>query len=94
MSYDLLQELMDAKIASNSGANCGGTILPYPFQQGTPSFDVGEAFALVMTAFVAVAEVNLAVSASIPAPIVAALYHFFFAYVGFIGFEFPLILQP
>ncbi|KAI3514776.1 hypothetical protein L1887_13465 [Cichorium endivia] len=50
--------------------------LPYPFEQGTPSFDVGEAFALVMTAFVALAEVNLAMSASIPPPTVAALYHF------------------
>ncbi|KAI3779033.1 hypothetical protein L2E82_08472 [Cichorium intybus] len=54
--YDLLQELMDAKMASNSGANFGGIRFPYPFQQATPSFDVGEAFAMVMTAFVALAE--------------------------------------
>jgi hypothetical protein len=31
--------------------------VPYPFQWGTPSFDAGEAFAMMMAAFVALVEV-------------------------------------
>ena len=31
--------------------------VPYPFQWGTPSFDAGEAFAMMMTSFVALVEV-------------------------------------
>ncbi|KVH98947.1 Xanthine/uracil/vitamin C permease, partial [Cynara cardunculus var. scolymus] len=129
--------------------------VPYPFQWGAPSFDAGEAFAMMMTAFVALVEstggfiavsryasatplppsilsrgigwqgigillsglfgtvtgssVSIrrvvqisagfmiffsvlgkfgAVFASIPAPIVAALYCLFFAYVGSSGLSF------
>ncbi|CAA2956600.1 nucleobase-ascorbate transporter 6 [Olea europaea subsp. europaea] len=113
--------------------------VPYPFQWGGPSFDAGEAFAMMMAAFVALVEgvsillsglygtgngssvsienVGLlaltrvgsrrvvqisagfmiffsilgkfgAVFASIPAPIVAALYCLFFAYVGSAGISF------
>lgn len=31
--------------------------VPYPFQWGAPSFDAGEAFAMMMAAFVALVEV-------------------------------------
>ncbi|GER53159.1 xanthine/uracil permease family protein [Striga asiatica] len=124
--------------------------VPYPFQWGAPSFDAGEAFAMMMAAFVALVESTggfIAVSryasatplppsilsrgigwqsdenagllaltrvgsrrvvqisagfmiffsvlgkfgavfASIPAPIVAALYCLFFAYVGAAGLSF------
>ncbi|KAF5957439.1 hypothetical protein HYC85_004664 [Camellia sinensis] len=113
--------------------------IPYPFQWGPPSFDAGEAFAMMFTSFVALVEgigillsglfgtvngssVSIenagllaltrvgsrrvvqisaafmiffsilgkfgAVFASIPAPIVAALYCLFFAYVGSVGLSF------
>ncbi|KAI7747402.1 hypothetical protein M8C21_002323 [Ambrosia artemisiifolia] len=120
---------------------------PYPFQWGAPSFNAGEAFAMMMAAFVALVEstggfiavsryasathmppsilsrgvgwqgigillsglfgsvsgssVSMenagllaltrkfgAVFASIPAPIIAALYCLFFAYVGGVGLSF------
>ncbi|KAI3777591.1 hypothetical protein L1987_47391 [Smallanthus sonchifolius] len=103
---------------------------PYPFQWGAPSFHAGEAFAMMMAAFVALVESTggfIAVSryasathiatiypkprcglaghwhivvwfvwickfgavfASIPAPIIAALYCLFFAYVGGVGLSF------
>lgn len=32
--------------------------VPYPFQWGAPSFDAGEAFAMMMAAFVALVEVR------------------------------------
>ncbi|XP_019086037.1 PREDICTED: nucleobase-ascorbate transporter 5-like [Camelina sativa] len=104
--------------------------VPWPFQWGAPSFDAGEAFAMMMASFVALVEVCFthlhrvlvkalismenagllaltkvgsrrvvqisagfmiffsvlgkfgAVFASIPSPIIAALYCLFFAYVG------------
>ncbi|KAL5974317.1 Nucleobase-ascorbate transporter 6 [Asimina triloba] len=104
--------------------------IPYPFQWGTPTFDAGDAFAMMAASFVALVEstgtfiavsryasatmvppsilsrgigwqtflnmslVNAnsgkfgAVFASIPAPIVAALYCLFFAYVGSAGLSF------
>jgi len=31
--------------------------VPYPFQWGAPSFDAGEAFAMMMASFVALVEV-------------------------------------
>ncbi|KAL2939221.1 Nucleobase-ascorbate transporter 7 [Bienertia sinuspersici] len=64
--------------------------IPYPFQWGAPTFDAGEAFAMMMASFVALVESTgafIAVSryaskfgavfASIPAPMVAALYCLF-----------------
>ena len=39
--------------------------VPYPFQWGAPSFDAGEAFAMMMTAFVALVEVCFLFSVSI-----------------------------
>ena len=33
--------------------------MPYPFQWGTPSFDAGEAFVMMMASFVALVEVCL-----------------------------------
>ncbi|KAG7030798.1 Nucleobase-ascorbate transporter 6, partial [Cucurbita argyrosperma subsp. argyrosperma] len=115
--------------------------IPYPFQWGAPTFDAGEAFAMMAASFVALVESTgafFAVSryasatplppsvlsrgvgwqgvailfsgifgtgngssdayaypgkfgaifASIPAPIIAALYCFFFAYVGSAGLSF------
>ncbi|CAN4124273.1 unnamed protein product [Withania somnifera] len=113
--------------------------VPYPFQWGAPTFDAGEAFAMMAASFVALVEgvgilfsgifgtgngssvspenagllgltrvgsrrvVQIsagfmiffsilgkfgAVFASIPAPIVAALYCLFFAYVGSAGLSF------
>ena len=39
---------------------CIGRIrVPYPFQWGAPSFDAGEAFAMMVTSFVALVEVCL-----------------------------------
>lgn len=32
--------------------------VPYPFQWGAPSFDAGEAFAMMMASFVALVEVS------------------------------------
>lgn len=32
--------------------------VPYPFQWGAPSFDAGEAFAMMMASFVALVEVR------------------------------------
>ncbi|KAG5604397.1 hypothetical protein H5410_025889 [Solanum commersonii] len=89
--------------------------VPYPFQWGAPTFDAGEAFAMMAGSFVALVESTGtffavsryasatpippsvlsrgvgkfgAVFASIPAPIVAALYCLFFAYVGSAGLSF------
>ncbi|KAI7756975.1 hypothetical protein M8C21_001527 [Ambrosia artemisiifolia] len=95
--------------------------VPYPFQWGAPTFDAGEAFAMMAASFVALIEVVYclrllgltrvgsrrvvqisagfmiffsilgkfgAVFASIPAPIVAALYCLLFAYVGSGGLGF------
>lgn len=33
--------------------------VPYPFQWGAPTFDAGEAFAMMMTSFIALVEVGL-----------------------------------
>ena len=33
--------------------------VPYPFQWGAPTFDAGEAFAMMMTSFIAIVEVCL-----------------------------------
>ena len=34
--------------------------IPYPFQWGAPTFDAGEAFAMMAASFVALVEVSLA----------------------------------
>ncbi|KAF7091046.1 hypothetical protein CFC21_093705 [Triticum aestivum] len=89
--------------------------VPYPFQWGAPTFDAGEAFAMMAASFVEnagllaltrvgsrrVVQISAgfmiffsilgkfgAVFASIPAPIFAALYCVFFAYVGSAGLGF------
>jgi nucleobase transporter 1/2 len=40
----------------NSGCRIS---VPYPFQWGGPTFDAGEAFAMMMTSFIAIVEVCL-----------------------------------
>jgi hypothetical protein len=37
--------------------NCCRISVPYPFQWGPPTFDAGEAFAMMMTSFIALVEV-------------------------------------
>ena len=39
--------------------------VPYPFQWGAPSFDAGEAFAMMVTSFVALVEVCLVIFVSL-----------------------------
>uniref|UniRef100_A0A0E0KFE9 Amino acid transporter transmembrane domain-containing protein n=1 Tax=Oryza punctata TaxID=4537 RepID=A0A0E0KFE9_ORYPU len=78
--------------------------VPYPFQWGAPTFDAGEAFAMIASSFVALVECNTmpscydswhwlagkfgAVFASISGPIIAAIYCLVFAYVGMAGVRF------
>jgi hypothetical protein len=39
--------------------NCCRISVPYPFQWGAPTFDAGEAFAMMMTSFIVLVEVCL-----------------------------------
>ncbi|KAG2399136.1 Nucleobase-ascorbate transporter [Vigna angularis] len=52
-SNPLSQDGLNIKLLATG---CDRIRIPYPFQWGAPSFDAGEAFAMMMTAFVALVE--------------------------------------
>lgn len=66
VGYGILQEIwlgivLD-QVCKNIPYNSTGVCIcrirvPYPFQWGAPSFDAGEAFAMMVTTFVALVEV-------------------------------------